>query len=649
LTIDELYTRLKLPSEVNPANESGMRWQAKGKSSGGNNMTINPGSNQRERKLLLLIPLLLLLAAGTALGQTTSFTYQGRLTDGGTPANGSYDMQFKLYAAAAGSGLPIGSTITNSAVAVTGGVFTVQLDFGGSAFPGADRFLEISTRQHSSDPDTPAYTTLSPRQQLTSTPYAVRSGNATLADAATDAAHLGGVAADQYVQTNDSRLSDARPPTTGSSNYIQNSATAQVGANFNIAGDGIAAGTLSGNTVNAMTQYNIAGSRVLSTAGTNNMFVGMGAGQSNAGIKNSFFGGGAGFANTTGGNNSFFGSSAGAVNETGGFNSFFGSFAGVSNKTGNSNSFFGQNAGQGNVAGLNNSFFGSSAGYFSTGDGNSFLGTYAGNANTIGNSNTFLGNFAGSINSTGSNNTIIGTGANVASDNLTNATAIGANAVVNTSNTIVLGRSNGIDSVQVPGNLNVSGTLSTTSTQNVNVVNTPTVSAQQSGPWNVSLNGTPTVGLDAANNTVKIDAATPVLVRDVDNGRQPFQATAAGSFNNGFRNTGLTVITTVPAGKRLVIEHVSVEGNMLPGQKMIFASIEVSLQDSFNGNPLGHFLSIGAHGNDGFRDLYFSSQALRLYADPGTDVRGFAGRDGTAGDNVAAVYFVISGYFVNVP
>ena len=52
-------------------------------------MTFNPGSNQRERKLLLLIPLLLSMAAGTAFGQTTSFTYQGRLTDGGTPANGN--------------------------------------------------------------------------------------------------------------------------------------------------------------------------------------------------------------------------------------------------------------------------------------------------------------------------------------------------------------------------------------------------------------------------------------------------------------------------------------------------------------------------------------------------------------------------------
>ena len=32
-----------------------------------------------------------------AWAQTTAFTYQGRLTTGGNPANGSYDFQFKLF------------------------------------------------------------------------------------------------------------------------------------------------------------------------------------------------------------------------------------------------------------------------------------------------------------------------------------------------------------------------------------------------------------------------------------------------------------------------------------------------------------------------------------------------------------------------
>ena len=36
------------------------------------------------------------------------FTYQGKLTDGGTPANGTYDFEFNLYDALSG-GSPVGS------------------------------------------------------------------------------------------------------------------------------------------------------------------------------------------------------------------------------------------------------------------------------------------------------------------------------------------------------------------------------------------------------------------------------------------------------------------------------------------------------------------------------------------------------------
>ena len=42
-------------------------------------------------------------AVNPALAQGTAFTYQGRLNDAAGPANGNYDMQFKLYD---GLGLP---------------------------------------------------------------------------------------------------------------------------------------------------------------------------------------------------------------------------------------------------------------------------------------------------------------------------------------------------------------------------------------------------------------------------------------------------------------------------------------------------------------------------------------------------------------
>jgi hypothetical protein len=40
---------------------------------------------------LLFVPLALLLAAHTAQAQGSAFTYQGRLTDGGSPPTGTYE------------------------------------------------------------------------------------------------------------------------------------------------------------------------------------------------------------------------------------------------------------------------------------------------------------------------------------------------------------------------------------------------------------------------------------------------------------------------------------------------------------------------------------------------------------------------------
>jgi hypothetical protein len=177
--------------------------------------------------LLTLVAMVICAVAANA--QTNSFTYQGRLTDAGSAANGNYDFQFALFGSVGGND-QIGSTLSVGNVAVNAGVYSVQLDFGANAFPGAARFLEIRVQPTGGS----GFATLSPRQQLTSTPYAIRSLSATNADNATQ---LGGVAANTYVQTNDPRLTDARPPTAGSASYINNSLQAQT-ANFNVDGFG---------------------------------------------------------------------------------------------------------------------------------------------------------------------------------------------------------------------------------------------------------------------------------------------------------------------------------------------------------------------------------------------------------------------------
>ena len=85
--------------------------------------------------------MLFIVSVNATFAQTTTFTYQGKLSDGANPASGNYDIQFKLFdTATVGTGIQQGPTITNSTVAVTTGIFTVQLDFGAGAFrrsPGA--------------------------------------------------------------------------------------------------------------------------------------------------------------------------------------------------------------------------------------------------------------------------------------------------------------------------------------------------------------------------------------------------------------------------------------------------------------------------------------------------------------------------------
>ena len=122
---------------------------------------------------------LMMLLVSAAQAQTTAFTYQGKLTDGTTAASGTYDLGFALYDADTGGTL-IGTAITRSNVTVSGGIFTVQLDFGAGAFAaGANRFLQIAVKKTTET----TFITLTPRQQLTASPYSIRTISAGVSDA----------------------------------------------------------------------------------------------------------------------------------------------------------------------------------------------------------------------------------------------------------------------------------------------------------------------------------------------------------------------------------------------------------------------------------------------------------------------------------
>jgi hypothetical protein len=452
----------------------------------------------------LILMILLLLSANFSFSQTTEFTYQGRLLDNSLPPTAAYDFEFRLFSVQT-NGAPLAAQ-QRLGVAVVNGIFTVRLDFAGN-FDGSPRWLEIAVKPAGSPNP---FQVLSPRQPFTSAPYSIRSLNAGSADTAVNSLQLGGVAANQFVQTSDARLSDDRNPLPGSTSYIQNTNSQQTSSNFNISGSGTA------NIFNAATQFNLGGNRILiadatnffvgvntgtantsgsfnsfigrfagtaNTTGNSNTFVGYFTGANNStGSGNSFFGGTSGNANTTGANNSFYGVNAGNRNTTANnnsifganagvnnligtdnaffgffagnvnttsFNSFFGSLAGAVNTNGSGNAFFGYKSGNANVTGLNNAFFGYQSGLVNTSSNNTFFGSQAGSANTSGGFNTFIGTFAGNTNTTGNRNTIIGYGADVASPDLIFSTAIGAGAIVTTSHTIVIGTSN--ETVEING------------------------------------------------------------------------------------------------------------------------------------------------------------------------------------------------------
>lgn len=383
--------------------------------------------------------MLFLVLSAAVFAQTTAFSYQGRLSEAGSSVTGSRYFRFTLFDE---NGAAIPGATVDQTLTVTNGIFNTSLDFGAAAFPGANRTLQISVKINAGD----AYTDLMPRQDILAAPYSIKSKEAE------NAAQLGGVDSSLFVQQD-------------------------AGGNVSIAGNFTVNGSLSLNTVNAQTQYNLGGQRILtanpanqslslglgagSTVGNFNTFLGSLAGFSNSsGSSNVFVGDVAGYANTTGAGNSFVGSSAGANNSsgqlnsifgylagrgncsappcpatlTGNNNSFFGAQAGFSDTTGYDNAFFGQGAGQANTTGFENSFFGKSAGLQNTtGIENSFFGINAGINNTTGNFNTFLGAAAGTLNQNGIYNAFIGRRTGLANTSGSSNTFVGSSAGENNS------------------------------------------------------------------------------------------------------------------------------------------------------------------------------------------------------------------------
>lgn len=167
----------------------------------------------KKSKKAKLIAICLSISAITqvAFSQGTGFTYQGQLQNNGNLVDGYYDMRFHIYSAVT-SGTLIAGPVTNTAVAVSNGLFTTLIDFGAGVFTGSSNWLQIGIRTNGAA----NFTVLSPRQQLTPTPYAIFAETANAAGLSgtvpTGDLNLSGVNGSGLIDLNASQLTTGTVP-----------------------------------------------------------------------------------------------------------------------------------------------------------------------------------------------------------------------------------------------------------------------------------------------------------------------------------------------------------------------------------------------------------------------------------------------------
>ena len=117
----------------------------------------------------ILLGLGVALLAGLASAQTTAFNFTGQLSDGGSPANGNYDFNFRIYSVSSG-GSEVAPAISAPSTPVRNGVFSSMLDYGANVFTnGGNLWVQAEVRTAGTSG---AYAPLG-RQQLTPVPFAL--------------------------------------------------------------------------------------------------------------------------------------------------------------------------------------------------------------------------------------------------------------------------------------------------------------------------------------------------------------------------------------------------------------------------------------------------------------------------------------------
>jgi hypothetical protein len=161
----------------------------------------------------------------------------------------------------------------------------------------------------------------------------------------------------------------------------------------------------------------------------------------------------------------------------------------------------------------------------------------------------------------------------------------------------------------------------------VEVVNTPTVNAQQAGPWSVGVDGDVQVGNTSGN---------PVNVRDVDRAhRTPFQKSCSGTSSCSVH---------VPGSGLLVIEYLTMEIVIQDPS----VPIQTFVQTTQDGNTTNHVvLPTRTGATPANFGIYAVSQVVRLYADAFTQLGVMGSVINSSGISPTSFYMTISGYQVD--
>jgi hypothetical protein len=148
-------------------------------------------------------------------------------------------------------------------------------------------------------------------------------------------------------------------------------------------------------------------------------------------------------------------------------------------------------------------------------------------------------------------------------------------------------------------------------------------------------------GANVFSDFVTNDAAHPVPVTNVNDAQQPVTAKAYLNITDG-NETADAPLYTVPAGKRFVLETVSMGGALPAGQKL---EAHITGEPLLGSSSQWELVPTDEGVFNGTVEYFQASQQERIYFEPGEHLYADAARSNATGAGDAR--FDISGYLVN--